>query len=517
MYVMKVQFEKISKTTKFNADALVVFAFKSPSGKKSSSKSTSLEKLDKEFASLISEYLQKEEFQCDLASVLVISLSSQNKIPSKYKSIRKIFIVGLGPESADAPAAVEKTWRKSAAALTRKAKQENIERLIVLEAPNPGILVETMLLVDYEFTRYKSTDEKTKSKKKKLTELKLISDDFTSTEKKSIKNAQIIAEATCKARDLVWEPACEVTPSYLADVASKLDQKLVKVTIKEASECKKLGMGAFLAVAQGSDQPPKFIEFSYKPSGKIKKHIALIGKGVTFDSGGLSLKPAKSMEMMKEDMSGAAAIIGIMQAVSKIQPASVQITAIIAATENMPSGKAYRPGDVITAMNGKTIEVNNTDAEGRLTLADAVAYVSTKNPDEIIDFATLTGACMTALGNVCAGLMGNDQELMERIKKSAANQGELVWQLPLYDEYKDGLKSTIADLINAGSGGKAGAQNGALFIAEFVGKQKDSDKVIPWAHIDIAGPCWFDQDMDWSPKGASGVPVRTILDYLLSI
>jgi leucyl aminopeptidase len=302
----------------------------------------------------------------------------------------------------------------------------------------------------------------------------------------------------------------------LAEQAKLIDTKnnTIKVKILEQKDCEKLGMGAYLAVSQGSDQPPKFIEISYTPLGKIKKHIALVGKGVTFDSGGLSLKPAKSMEMMKEDMSGAAAVIGIMNAIAKSQPKGVQITAIIAATENMPSGKAYRPGDVIIAMNGKTIEVNNTDAEGRLTLADAIAYVSKKNPDEIIDFATLTGACMVALGNVCAGLMTNNQELLERVKASAERSGELMWQLPLYEEYKEGLKSTIADLINAGSGGKAGAQNGGLFIQEFIGKKKDSEEVIPWLHIDIAGPCWFDQDMDWSPKGASGIPVRTILDYI---
>ena len=515
---MKVQFEKFSSSSKFIFDALVIFENK-PSAAKKSSKSQSkysnnFQKIDKEFGFLLSESINRDGFDFDLAGISVITLSSQNKIPAKYKSIKKIFLVGMGLEETDSN---DKAYRKVYSTLTRKVKSESIEKLAIFQPAKPGLLVEIVLLVDYEFTKYKSQDEKSKSKKKKLTEIRIFADDFTAQDKKAIKNALVIAEATNKARDLVWEPACEVTPGYLAETALKLDQKIVKVSIKEASECKKLGMGAFLAVAQGSDQPPKFIEFSYKPSGKIKKHLALIGKGVTFDSGGLSLKPAKSMEMMKEDMSGAAAIIGIMHAISKLQPVGIQITAIIAATENMPNGRAYRPGDVITAMNGKTIEVNNTDAEGRLTLADAVAYVSTKAPDEIIDFATLTGACMTALGNVCAGLMGNDQDLIERIKQSASRQGELLWQLPLYDEYKEGLKSTIADLINAGSGGKAGAQNGALFIAEFVGKQKDSDKHIPWAHIDIAGPCWFDQDMDWSPKGASGIPVRTILDYINQI
>ncbi len=224
---------------------------------------------------------------------------------------------------------------------------------------------------------------------------------------------------------------------------------------------------------------------------------------------------------MKEDMSGAASTLAVMTALGELKPENIKITGIIAATENMPSGKAYRPGDVITAMNGKTIEVNNTDAEGRLTLADAVAYVSKKHPDEIIDIATLTGACMTALGNQCAGLMTNNQDLLDRVKVSADRQGELMWQLPLYDEYKARLKSDIADLKNAGSGGQAGAQNGGLFIQEFIGNKPKSskkapDEQIPWLHIDIAGPCWLEEANDWSPSGASGMPTRTLLDYILN-
>lgn len=516
---MKTLVEEFSKT-KFDFDAIAFFEYKT--GENISSKkqydlanfSKGIRDFDKASSGLIQEYLQTEEFEFGLGSVLVIKLSSQNKISAKFKSIKKIFIVGLGEKDK------AKSSRKAVAELVKRARAEKVEKIGLRYSDSPDLVIETSILLSYEFTKYKSKDEKSakdSKKNKKLQELRVLVDSLTTNDKKLVKNAQIIAESTCLTRDLVWEPACEVTPTYLANEAKKLDGKVVKVSIKEAAECKKLGMGSFLAVAQGSDQPPKFIEFSYKPSGKIKKHIGLVGKGVTFDSGGLSLKPAKAMEMMKEDMAGAAAIIGIMNAVSKIQPANIQITAIIAAAENMPSGKALKPGDVITAMNGKTIEVNNTDAEGRLTLADAIVYLSQKFPDEIIDFATLTGACTVALGNICAGLMGNDQELIERIKAAAERTGELFWQLPLYPEYKEKLKSTIADLINAGSGGQAGAQNGALFIQEFVGKQKDSDKQIPWSHLDIAGPCWLDSDSDWSPKGASGIPVRTIVNYLLTL
>lgn len=516
---MKISIDKYTKSIKFSSDTIVIFENKMtrlPRRTKSAPRNDGFSKntlaFDKDFSGLITETLEAENFDFELGSAEVIKLSSQNKTPTRFKSVKRIIVVGLGEKKA------EINLRKAYAALTRAAKLAKSESLAVFYPEDSALLAETTVLVSYEFTRYKSKDAK-KSKEKKLSELKIFVDEVKPAVKKAVKTAQIIAESTCIARDLVWEPACTVTPSYLAAEAKKIKTKTtpnIKVTVKEAAECKKLGMGAFLAVAQAGDEPPKFIEITYKPTGKVKKHIALIGKGVTFDSGGLSLKPAKSMEMMKEDMSGSAAIIGIMNAISKIQPSGVQITAIIAATENMPSGKAYKPGDVIKAMNGKTIEVNNTDAEGRLTLADAVAYASEKNPDEIIDFATLTGACMVALGNICAGLMGNNQDLIDSIKKSSKEVGENMWQLPLYDEYKKKLKSPIADLINAGSGGQAGAQNGALFINEFVGKQKGSDKAIPWAHIDIAGPCWYEADMDWSPKGASGMPVRTILNYILN-
>ncbi len=513
---MKVSLDKFLIATKFTTDALALVIASPEKKAKAKNYSKTLLDLDKCFKGLIIEAIEAEEFDFSAASTLLITLNSHNKVAPNVNTVKKIILVGLGEESK----IDNKVLRKASASLIRAAKSNKVERLTAIFPKNPDILAEAAVLINYEFDKYKSVDkktDKTEKKVKKLSEVKILVESLEKTDKETVKNAVIKAEATCISRDLIWEPPCVMTPSYLAEEAKKIANSkntTIKVKVLEQKDCEKLGMGAYLAVSQGSDQPPKFIEITYTPVGKVKKHIALIGKGVTFDSGGLSLKPAKAMEMMKEDMSGAAAIIGIMNAVAQIQPKGVQITAIIAATENMPSGRAYRPGDVIIAMNGKTIEVNNTDAEGRLTLADAVAYVSKKDPDEIIDFATLTGACVVALGNVCAGLMTNNQELLDRVKASADRTGELMWQLPLYEEYKEGLKSTIADLINAGSGGKAGAQNGGLFIQEFIGKQKNSEQQIPWLHIDIAGPCWFEQDMDWAPKGASGIPVRTILDYI---
>lgn len=515
---MKIKKAKLSTTLK--ADALVLGEFKIESKNNFSSE---FKQMDTHLDGLLTDVIKEEDFKFDSGSTLVVRTG--------IKSIKKVILVGLG-EKKDLNIRSE---RKAIAAAIRKAKAEKIESLAFNLIENADLLVETAFLVSYEFNKYKNSSKKESSKSKKdkkyenIQEL-IILEGKKSASKSDLQNAEHIAKGVCLARDLVWEPACVLTPTYLANVAKKIKGPNIKVKVMEKSQCQKLGMGAYLAVAQGSDEPPKFIEITYSPKGKIKKHVAIVGKGVTFDSGGLSLKPSKAMEMMKEDMSGAASVLGVMTAISKIQPKGMKITMIIAATENMPSGKAYRPGDVITAMNGKTIEVNNTDAEGRLTLADAVHYVSQKNPDEIIDIATLTGACMVALGNVCAGLMTNNQELLERVKKCSEKQGELMWQLPLYEEYRKKLKSPIADYLNAGSGGQAGAQNGGLFVQEFVGIQKSKSKAsknenlaatgpknqIPWLHIDIAGPCWYDEDQDWSPRGASGIPVRTLLDYILS-
>jgi len=497
----KTGFNTAKELSAISSQLLVVAQFTGESSKEFKS-------IDKFLDSKLSAEIKAEDFKFDIGSTLVVKTREK---------IQKVLLVGLGDKSKFD----FKAERKAIASAIRAAKAEKIDNISFKAIERPELIAEAAILLSYEFVKYK-TQDKDKNKGKKLSELSILVEDSPArATKAAVEHAQIIAKATCKARDLVWEPACVVTPSYLAKVAQAI--KGVTVKVMGEAECKKLGMGSYLAVAQGSDQPPKFIELTYTAktykAGK-SKHIAVVGKGVTFDSGGLSLKPAKSMEMMKEDMSGAASVLGLMTALGELKPENIKITGIIAATENMPSGKAYRPGDVIIAMNGKTIEVNNTDAEGRLTLADAVAYVSQKNPDEIIDIATLTGACMTALGNHCAGLMTNNQDLLNRVKASADRQGELMWQLPLYDEYKSRLKSDIADLKNAGSGGQAGAQNGGLFIQEFVGNKpksgkKASDEQIPWLHIDIAGPCWFEEACDWSPSGASGIPTRTLLDYIL--
>ena len=255
-------------------------------------------------------------------------------------------------------------------------------------------------------------------------------------------------------------------------------------------------------------EEPRFIKVAYKPSGKPRRKVALVGKGLTFDSGGLSLKSAKSMETMKLDMSGGATVLGVMRVLSQLKP-PVQVTAYVPSTENLPGGNAQKPGDVIRYKNGKTVEVLNTDAEGRLILADALICAAEDKPDVIIDLATLTGACMVALGTQVAGVLGNNQELIDALIRCGKEAGEFLWQLPLVKEYKEDIKSAVADIKNIG-GSHAGAITAALFLEEFVGN-------VPWVHLDIAGPAFAEKDLPYIPKGGTGFGVRTLVRYLLNL
>ena len=326
------------------------------------------------------------------------------------------------------------------------------------------------LIADYGFDKYKS------EKKDRVDEIT-----FAKFSENDVKEGIIFGEAMKFTRDLANEPAQNATPTRLAEVAKNIDG--IETKIYEKDECERMGMGTFLAVGQGSAQPPKFIHMKY--TGKNpRKRIAIIGKGICFDSGGLDIKPASSMLTMKDDMSGAACVLGVMSALSKLQP-DIEVHGLIAACENMPSGTSYKPGDILTAKNGKTIEVDNTDAEGRLTLADALCYASELNVDEVIDIATLTGAVVVALGTFVTGIMGNDDDLIKRIIKTAEESGEKYWQLPMYKEYFNSLKSDIADMKNTGSR-MGGASAAGVFLQEFVDGPK-------WAHIDIAGTAYLEK------------------------
>ena len=347
-------------------------------------------------------------------------------------------------------------------------------------------------IADYAFDKYKS------EKSTKVDEIT-----FTKFSKAEVEEGIIYGEAMKLTRDLANEPAAYATPTKLAEVAQNIEGITTEVFDKD--EIERMNMGAYLAVAKGSIQPPKFIHMKY--TGKNpKKRIAIIGKGLCFDSGGMDLKPASSMLTMRDDMSGAACVLGVMSALAKLQ-SELEVHGIIAACENMPGNGAYKPGDILTAKNGKTIEVDNTDAEGRLTLADAICYASELGVDEIIDIATLTGACMVALGTSVSGIMGNDEDMIANIIRTAKNSGEKFWELPLYPEYKDSLKSDIADMKNTGSR-YGGASAAGVFLKEFVsGNAK-------WAHIDIAGTAFLEKPQKEFISGATGVGVRTLLNYL---
>ena len=311
------------------------------------------------------------------------------------------------------------------------------------------------------------------------------------------------------ARELVKAPPNILTPSEMAKVASNIaHEQGLSIRVLEKKDCEELGMGAYLAVSRGSDLPPKFIHLTYKSNDPIKQKIALVGKGLTFDSGGYNLKVgASQIEMMKYDMGGSAAVLGTARAIGALKPEGLEVHFIVAACENMINGSAIHPGDVVKASNGKTIEINNTDAEGRLTLADALTYASDLKPDCIIDLATLTGACVVALGNDVAGLWSNNEELTKALINSAKDSGEGLWPMPLQKSYKEGLKSHIADMKNTGPRA-GGSITAALFLEEFF------DPSIKWAHIDIAGTCWTEKDKDINPSGATGYGVKTLVKFL---
>jgi leucyl aminopeptidase len=373
-------------------------------------------------------------------------------------------------------------------------------------------LAEGALLGRYKFDKYLTGDKKSKETVDEI-QIAMTADNVEAARleavKRGVKRGESVAAGVSRARDLINEPAAYMTPSQMAEVAKQVaKEQHLEIEILGPKECEKLGMGMFLAVAQGSEEEPRFIHLTYSPKGKSpnRKKIALVGKGVTFDSGGLSLKTSQGMEDMKIDMSGAAAVISAIGVLAELG-APHEIHAFAACTENMPSGTSYKLGDVLKSMSGRTVEINNTDAEGRLTLGDAITYALKKvSPDEVFDFATLTGACMVALGPHIAGVMGNDNSLVERWLAAARLAGEEMWHLPLPDRLKEQLKSEIADMRNTGDR-YGGALTAGLFLREFAGDT-------PWVHVDIAGPAASDKESGHIAKGGAGFAVSTIVEYL---
>ncbi len=328
------------------------------------------------------------------------------------------------------------------------------------------------------------------------------------TAEKSLKEVPPICAGVELARELVGSPPNSLTPASLADKAVQIAKEYeLESKILEKKDCSERGMGAYLAVAQGSDLSPKFIHLTYRPDGKIKHRLAMVGKGLTFDSGGYNLKVgAAQIELMKFDMGGSAAVLGAARAIAELRPRGIEVHFIVAACENMVNGSAVHPGDIVQASNGKTIEINNTDAEGRLTLADALVYACELEPDAIVDLATLTGACVIALGDEIAGLWTDSDQLAKELIEASQNTGEELWRMPLKNSYKEGLKSLLADMKNTGPRA-GGAITAGVFLKEFV------QESIPWAHIDIAGTVWTEKDRDINSAGATGFGVRTLVDW----
>ena len=398
--------------------------------------------------------------------------------------------------------------RRAAAALVRASwKRRSLATTLLDALPAGGdrglasrAVAEGAGLAAYRFTRYKSDPDPCR-----LEGLTLVAVDAEALSP-HLARARVTVEGVCLARDLVNEPAGSLSPSDLADRASEMAERVgLGVEIVDEVEAASLGLGGLLGVAQGSDQPCRLIKLTYDPPG-AERTVALVGKGITFDSGGLSIKTAEGMMAMKTDMGGGAAVIGAMSALPALAPA-VKVVGYVPATENMPGGRAIKPGDVLTTRNGTTVEVLNTDAEGRLVLADGLALAVEDQPDAIIDLATLTGACIVALGTKIAGLMGNDDDLVAEVRSAADRAGEPAWHLPLPKDYRKQLESEVADLKNIG-GRSAGALTAGLFLQEFVGD-------VPWVHLDIAGPSRSEEDDGAVVKGATGTGVRTLLELLV--
>ncbi len=434
---------------------------------------------------------------------------------------KRRLIVGLGAREDFTPERA-----RVAAAVARERAREISTKVLCWQAPTAdgdvvAALVQGTALADYSFDSHKSQALDTPKgastlegtgkpdaevKPKRLEGLVLTGDGDLGA---IVGEARILSEAVNEARDLQNRPANDLTPTALAEHARKLGSEIehLSVEVEEREGIVARSMGAFAAVAQGTEQEPALITLRYEPPGASGPLLGFVGKAVTFDSGGISLKPGAKMAEMKFDMSGGAAVISALAAIARMGLA-VRIVAVVGATENLPSGRSVKPGDIVTASNGRTIEVNNTDAEGRLVLADCLCHAVGLGAEQIVDLATLTGAVIIALGSTYAGLISSDDALAARVTQAGERSGEIVWRLPLHEEYDELIKGKYGDLDNAPEGRKAGTITGAAFLSNFVGDT-------PWAHLDIAGSAW-DLGRAYAPKGASGYGVRLLVDLARS-
>jgi leucyl aminopeptidase len=484
--------------TEIQADAVVVNLFEGvakPSG------ATAI--VDKVLDGAICSLINRSEIRGKFEEVGIIH--TFGKLPAKI-----VAVVGLGKRqdfnvdkirglTAECCRTLRKLSCRKVATILHGAGMGDIG----VEASAQAI-AEGAILGLYTFSKYRRPEYDD------IEEMLIVAEDKEEVPKieSAVDKAKIVASATCLARDMVNEPANYMTPSRMAEIAREIAGKYdLKVRVMDREDMETMGMGALLGVAKGSNQPPKLITLTYEGDEDSGKSFGFLGKGITFDSGGISIKPSEGMEDMKADMAGAAAAMTALAAIGQLKP-TINVTAIIPATENLPGGTALKPGDILKAMNGKTVEVISTDAEGRLILADALSYAVGQGLSPLIDLATLTGACRVALGLLYSGVFGNDQKLIDKVLKAADRTGERMWQMPMPEEYKEQNKSDIADIKNTGNR-YGGAITAALFLAEFVDN-------VPWVHLDIAGPRLSKKETGYTVKGATGFGVRTLVELALS-
>jgi leucyl aminopeptidase len=458
--------------------------------------------VDKKSKGLISELITCRDFEAKLNQISIIY--TNGLLPAK-----RIVLIGLGKKNDITLEKIRTVFAKvmqNLRGLNIKEASMSIDLNLIPKMKNKIIqaVAEGALLGLYQYTPYKTVDREAI---KEMDQLNIIVEgkEFSLVENE-VKKTQIIVKAVYFARDLVSAPSNAMTPSIMAQKAKGIAvHKKVTCRILDKGRMKTLGMNSLLGVASGSNEDPKFIILEYA-GGKINDApIVLVGKGLTFDSGGISIKPGDKMDEMKSDMAGGAAVMGTIMAAADLQ-LPINVVGLIPSTENMPSGTAYKPGDILKSYSGKTIEVINTDAEGRLILIDALYYAAKYKPAAIIDVATLTGACIIALGDDVIGMLGTDEKLKKEITDASQTTGELVWELPLWECYHELIKSDIADYKNTG-GRAAGTITAAAFLSKFVGD-------FPWVHLDIAGPALSNKDKSYIPKGASGIPVRLLVEFL---
>jgi leucyl aminopeptidase len=457
--------------------------------------------VDKALGGMVQRLLKRGDLAAKAGSTGLI-------YPDGKIAAERLIIAGLG-KRADLTLEKLRLAMGKAAVAARSAGAKNIavaaEGFPFDVAETGQALAEGSLLGLYRFVKYKTKSEN--GNRGEIASMIILagSASHAGVLLKGVRTGEIIAEQAAMVRDMVNSPSADMTPAVIAGIAKGLGRKYrLKVQVLERDRMRKLGMGALLGVASGSVQPPKFIIVEYRGGGK-KPIIALVGKAITFDSGGISIKPSDNMDKMKDDMSGGAAVLGAIANAAALK-LPLNIVALVPATENMPSGSAYKPGDVLRTMSGRTIEILNTDAEGRLILSDALAYACRYKPAVIVDIATLTGACRIALGQEASGMLGTSDTFKQKLREAGEKTGERVWELPLWEGYCDLIKSDIADMKNAG-GRDGGVITAACLLSKFVEKY-------PWVHFDIAATAWTDKDRPYTPKGATGIGCRLLTQFL---